>query len=32
MMVDLFFTLFFIAGFSLVLGIGGLIAWACGLD
>jgi len=31
-MMDLFFTIFFIAGFSLVLGLGGLIAWVCGLD
>lgn len=31
-MIDLFFTVFFIASFSLVLGIGGLIAWVCGLD
>jgi len=29
---SLFFTLVGIAGFALVMGMGGLIAWACGFD
>jgi len=31
-MEGLFFTLAGIAGFALVMGFGGLIAWACGFD
>jgi len=31
-MQELFITLAGVAGFALVMGLGGLIAWACGFD